>query len=53
MKSEVVGWPSAVTDLVQSVDKKICERWCFIISELLCRFPQILLLIIMGLSQLG
>jgi hypothetical protein len=28
-------------DLVQSVDQKICERWCFPISELSCEFPQI------------
>jgi hypothetical protein len=27
-------------DLVQSVDQKICERWHFTISELLCEFPQ-------------
>jgi hypothetical protein len=28
-------------DLVQSVGQKICERWHFTISELLCEFPQI------------
>jgi hypothetical protein len=28
-------------DLVQSVGQKICERWHFIISGLLCEFPQI------------
>jgi hypothetical protein len=27
--------------IVQSVDEKICERWCFTISELPCEFPQI------------
>jgi hypothetical protein len=42
MKSEVVGWPSVVSaDLIQSVNQKICERWGFTISELLCKFPQI------------
>jgi hypothetical protein len=42
MKSEVVSQPSAVSDeLVQSVDQKVCERWSFRISELLCEFPQI------------
>jgi hypothetical protein len=36
------GWPSVVSDdLVQTVDQKICERWSFTISELLCVFPQI------------
>jgi hypothetical protein len=34
--------PSVASDgLVQSVDQKICERWCFTISEILCEFPQI------------
>jgi hypothetical protein len=28
-------------DFVQSVDQKICERWCFTISELPCEFPQL------------
>jgi hypothetical protein len=43
MKSELVGLPYVVSDdLDQSVDKKICERWNFTISELLCEFPQIL-----------
>jgi hypothetical protein len=42
MKSEVVSWPSVVSDdLVQSVDQKIYERRCFTISELPCGFPQI------------
>jgi hypothetical protein len=27
-------------DLVQSVDQKVCEKQRFIISELLCEFPQ-------------
>jgi hypothetical protein len=37
------GRPSVVSDdLVQSVDQKICERWHFTISELLCEFTQIL-----------
>jgi hypothetical protein len=50
MKSKVVGWPSAVTDdLVQSVDQKICERWCFTISELSCKFPQILCTLLYGI----
>jgi hypothetical protein len=35
------GQPSVVSDLVQIIDKKICERQCFTISELLCEFPQI------------
>jgi hypothetical protein len=36
------GRPSAVSDdLVQSVDQKICERRCFIISELSCEFPHL------------
>jgi hypothetical protein len=30
-----------VSDFVQSVDQKICERWHFTISELSCEFPQI------------
>jgi hypothetical protein len=25
----------------QSVDQKICERWCITVSELSCEFPQI------------
>jgi hypothetical protein len=42
MKSKVVSQPSIVSnDLVQNVDQKICERWHFTISELLCEFPQI------------
>jgi hypothetical protein len=42
MKSEVVGWPSVVSDdLVQSVDERICEKRRCIISELSCEFPQI------------
>jgi hypothetical protein len=36
------GWLSVVSvDLVESVNQKICERWRFTISELLCEFPQI------------
>jgi hypothetical protein len=36
------GRPSVVSDdFVQSVDQKICERWRFAISGLLCEFPQI------------
>jgi hypothetical protein len=36
------GWPSVVSDdLVQSVEQNICERRCFAISELSCKFPQI------------
>jgi hypothetical protein len=43
MKSEIVGWPSVVSDnLLQSVDQKICERRCFTVSQLSCEFPQIL-----------
>jgi hypothetical protein len=46
MKSEVVGWPSVVSDnLIQRVDQKICERQHVIITELQHEFPQI--------SQLG
>jgi hypothetical protein len=43
MKSEVVGQSSLVSDddHVQSVDQKICERWCFTISEFSCEFPQV------------
>jgi hypothetical protein len=42
MKSEVVGWPSVVSDdLVESVDQKIHERRRFTISEFSCEFPQI------------
>jgi hypothetical protein len=42
MRSEVVDQPSVVSDdLVQSVDQKLCERWCFTISELSYEFPQI------------
>jgi hypothetical protein len=42
MKSEVVGRPSVVSDdLVQSVDKKTCDRRRFTISDLSCEFPQI------------
>jgi hypothetical protein len=43
MKSELVGLSRVVcVDLVQNVDQKICERWKFTISELLCEFLQIL-----------
>jgi hypothetical protein len=36
MESEVVGWPSVVSDnFVQN------ERWHFTISEISCEFPQI------------
>jgi hypothetical protein len=39
---EQSGWPSVVSDhRGQTVDQKICERWSFTISELLCEFPQI------------
>jgi hypothetical protein len=42
MKSEVIGWPSVVSDdSVQTVDQKIYERQQFTISELSCEFPQI------------
>jgi hypothetical protein len=42
MKSEVVGWPSIVSDdLVQRVDQKFCGRWPYTISELSCEFPEI------------
>jgi hypothetical protein len=42
MKSEVVSWPSVVSDdLVQSAVKNICEKWRFTVSELLFEFPQI------------
>jgi hypothetical protein len=35
------GWLSVVSDLVQSVEQKICERRCFTISEHSCEFLQI------------
>jgi hypothetical protein len=39
---EQSGWPSVVSDdLLQSVGRKICERWRFTISELTREFPQI------------
>jgi hypothetical protein len=39
---EQSGWPSVVSDdLVQSVDRKVCERGHITISELSCEFPQI------------
>jgi hypothetical protein len=42
LKSEVVGWPCAVSnDLVQCVDQNISERWRFTISEVSSGFPQI------------
>jgi hypothetical protein len=42
MKSEGGGQPSVVSDdLVQNVDQKSCERWCFTISELPCEFQKI------------
>jgi hypothetical protein len=34
------GWPSVVRDDLQSVDKTICERWRFTISEVSLEFPQ-------------
>jgi hypothetical protein len=41
MKSEVVGWPSVMSDdLVLSVDKKFMNDGATV-SELLCKFPQI------------
>jgi hypothetical protein len=51
MKSEVVSWPSVVSDdLVQSVDQKICERWHFKISELSCNFHKVHAIFSMKLS---
>jgi hypothetical protein len=39
---EQSDWTSSVSENpLQSVDQKICERWRFTISELLCEFPQI------------
>jgi hypothetical protein len=36
MMKKKSGQPSVVSDvLIQSVDQKICERWHFIISEVL------------------
>jgi hypothetical protein len=36
---EQSGQPYVVSDdCVQSVDQKICERWCFTIYELSCEF---------------
>jgi hypothetical protein len=46
-------WSAGHEDLVQSVDKKICERQRFTISELSCEFTQISLLFTMRLLQLG
>jgi hypothetical protein len=47
MKSEMVGWSSAVSDdLVQSADQKVCERRRFTISELSCEFPQVLCIVL-------
>jgi hypothetical protein len=41
MKSGEVGEPSVGGyDLIQSVAYKICERWCFTVSEISCEFPQ-------------
>jgi hypothetical protein len=53
--SEVVGWPSLVSDddLVQSIDQNICERQLFKISEVSCEFPQISPTVLYRLSQLG
>jgi hypothetical protein len=39
---ERTGRPCVMSNLVQSVDQQICERWHFIISERSCEFPQIL-----------
>jgi hypothetical protein len=54
MKSEVVGWPSVVSDdFVQSVDQRIYEAQRLTLSELSCEFPQIsrtVLYEVMGLS---
>jgi hypothetical protein len=49
------GKPPAVgDDLVHTVDQKICERWHFTISDLLCQFPQISCTFLsMRLLQLG
>jgi hypothetical protein len=42
VKSEVVSTPSVMRgDLVQSVDKKICKRRCFTISQISCEFPKV------------
>jgi hypothetical protein len=42
MESEVVGWPSVLSDdLVQRVGPKICKRRRFTISEFSCEFTQI------------
>jgi hypothetical protein len=39
---EQSGRPSVVSDdLVQSVNQKICEGWCFTVSEIWCDFPQV------------
>jgi hypothetical protein len=54
MKSNVAGQPSVLSDeLDQSVEQKICERWCFTISELSCEFLQFHALLSTRLSQLG
>jgi hypothetical protein len=39
---ERCGRPSVASDdLIQSVDQKVCERWCFTVSEFSCEFPHI------------
>jgi hypothetical protein len=41
MKSKAVSYLQSMSDLVQSVDQKICERWRLTISGPLCEFPNI------------
>jgi hypothetical protein len=54
MGSEVVSRLCIVTDfLVQSVNKKNCERLLFTISELLCEFLQISYTVLYKIITLG
>jgi hypothetical protein len=49
MNNEVADQPSVMSYLVQSVDQKICERWCFTIAELLYEFSQISSTVLYGI----
>jgi hypothetical protein len=37
---EQSSWPSLVSDVVRSVNQRLCERWRFTISELSREFPE-------------
>jgi hypothetical protein len=44
---EQSGQPSVVSDdIVQSVDQEVCERQCFTIPSLLCKFQEISLTVL-------